>query len=88
MHYRLTFSSALGSKELTSLLHEMLRHGPFAESNPEPTGPNAWFVILAPRRADMHVGFASVAELQLRLCRYVEIDEVSRINSELFAVAS
>lgn len=84
----MNFRSTLQNAALSALIGELQKHGPFADVEARRLGPNEWSLDLIPRSPDTVVGYASVAEFQLRICRYVEIENVSRVDSTLQAAAS
>lgn len=88
MNVELTFSTPHPPRFVGSLIHELLESSPFSQTAPQELGSNQWRLTLTARRADMVVGFASVAELLLRLCHNVEIDSVVRINDSHLSIAS
>ncbi len=88
MQYQLCFNSTLGEYEIRELMRELLRLGPFADLEPERTGPNTWALNLAPQSPSVLFGYASVVEFQWRACRFVEIENVRRIEPSLLAATS
>ena len=88
MNVELTFSTPHPPTFVSSLIYELLESSPFSHTAPRELGSNQWRLTLTARRTDMVVGFASVAELLLRLCRSVEIDSVVRIDDSHLSIAS
>lgn len=88
MAHEITFVSDRDRDAVIGILRTVFDAGPFVESAPVDLGGHRWSVSLAPKRTDMTVGFASVAEFQLRLCRSVEILSVLRHDLGALAAAS
>ncbi len=88
MAHEITFLSDQDRDAVIGILRNVFDASPFVESAPTDLGGHRWSVSLVPKRADMTVGFASVAEFQLRLCRNVEIISVLRHDLGALAAAS
>lgn len=88
MRFELTFASGHHPDLLAEICAPLFDASPFATSVPTPAGVGLWRLELAPARDGGHLGFASVAEFQLRLCRHVEIESVTRVDSAAYAAAS
>ena len=88
MHYEMTLRTGLDRDQLEARIRELSESGPFAVSRPEPTSGGHWRVALRPRRTDIAIGFAKVAEFQLLLARTAEVLVMRRTDSDELAVAS
>lgn len=88
MVHEITFTSQHGPQHWEDPLRSIFEASPFSESAPVERGERRWTIVLTPRRHDIVVGFASVAEFQLRLCRHVDIESVTRTDLPHLAIAS
>lgn len=88
MAFEITFTSQREPRHWEEDLRSIFAASPFSEFAPVEKGEGQWVIVLVPRRHEIVVGFASVAEFQLRLCRHVEIISVTSLDTPRLAIAS
>ena len=88
MAYEITFTSRHEPMLWEDSVRSIFAASPFTEFAPVEKNDGRWAIVLTPRRHDIVVGFASVAEFQLRLCRHVDIESVTSTDMPHLAIAS
>lgn len=88
MNVELTFSTPHPPTIVNALIHSLIENSPFFPVSPHELGTQQWRLSLTARQSEMVVGFASVAEFQIRLCRHVDINSVIRTDKSQLSIAS
>jgi hypothetical protein len=88
MTYRLTIASRFSRAIVEDRLLRAITEGPFLVRDLAPAAPGVWTFSLEPRRPEMAIGFAKVAELLVLLGREFEIQSLARFPERAIAAAS
>lgn len=88
MEYDIHLKTRTSRDALAAEIANATASGPFTVLSLEASGVDTWRVQIAPRRAEICVNFAKVAEFQLLLSHFAEVISLARTDLGDLAVAS